>query len=301
MINYSFIIPHHNCPELLERCLNSIPQRRDIQIIVVDDNSDEDKRPIYSNRIEVEYIYIDKNETKGAGRARNRGLTKAKGKWIVFSDSDDFFEIDVLKDKMDKYKDSDADIIFFNTDILDAETLNPMNSVYKYRDIVNNNNDNSVEWLRYRSNVPWGKFIKKDLVILNNLSFSECIAGNDLYFSVTTGHYSKITRVDIDTIYHWCLRREGNISSNISKSAILSKYEQTKLRNVFLLSVNKTNWVSNIFLQYWSNMRKIGYSYGEILNTLWKDTPRAYRIRHIYECFLFILKRFININVFKLK
>lgn len=294
-ITYTFIIPHHNCPDLLKRCLNSIPQRDDIQIIVVDDNSDEDKKPIKSNRTDVDYIYIDKNETKGAGRARNRGLTKAKGKWIVFSDSDDFFEKDALNDKMDKYKDTDADIIFFNTDKLDAITLNPMNGVYKYRDIVNENNDNSIEWLRYRSNVPWGKFIKKDLVTQNYLSFSECIAGNDLYFSVTTGHYSTNTLIDIDTIYHWCLRSKGNISSNLSEAAILSKYEQTKLRNVFLISVNKSKWVSNIFVQYWGNMRKIGYSYGKIWGILWNDTPKSFRIKHIFETLrIFIENRFRN-------
>ena len=39
-INYSIIIPHRNIPLLLRRCLDSIPRRMDIQIIVVDDNSD---------------------------------------------------------------------------------------------------------------------------------------------------------------------------------------------------------------------------------------------------------------------
>ena len=39
MINYSIIIPHKNIPNLLQRCLDSIPNREDVQIIVVDDNS----------------------------------------------------------------------------------------------------------------------------------------------------------------------------------------------------------------------------------------------------------------------
>lgn len=34
-INYSIIIPHYNIPDLLGRCLRSIPERRDIQVIVV--------------------------------------------------------------------------------------------------------------------------------------------------------------------------------------------------------------------------------------------------------------------------
>ena len=36
MINYSVIIPHHNCPDLLSRLIDSIPDRDDIQIVVVD-------------------------------------------------------------------------------------------------------------------------------------------------------------------------------------------------------------------------------------------------------------------------
>jgi glycosyltransferase involved in cell wall biosynthesis len=42
-ITFSIIIPHKNTPELLQRCLASIPKREDIQIIVIDDNSDNTK------------------------------------------------------------------------------------------------------------------------------------------------------------------------------------------------------------------------------------------------------------------
>ena len=38
-IKYSIIIPHKNSPDLLKRCLESIPDRTDIQVVVVDDNS----------------------------------------------------------------------------------------------------------------------------------------------------------------------------------------------------------------------------------------------------------------------
>ena len=86
MINYSIIIPHKNIPDLLQRCLNSIPRRTDIQIIVVDDNSDPKK-------VDFEHfpgvgekcveVYFTK-EGKGAGYARNMGLKYAKGKWLLF-------------------------------------------------------------------------------------------------------------------------------------------------------------------------------------------------------------------------
>lgn len=42
MIKYSIIIPHKNIPECLERCLKTIPWRQDVQVIVVDDGSEEE-------------------------------------------------------------------------------------------------------------------------------------------------------------------------------------------------------------------------------------------------------------------
>ncbi len=41
MFDYSIIIPHYNIPKLLLRCVKSIPERDDVQIIVVDDCSPE--------------------------------------------------------------------------------------------------------------------------------------------------------------------------------------------------------------------------------------------------------------------
>lgn len=88
-ISFSFIIPHKNCPDLLQRCVDSIPDRDDVQIIVVDDNSDDEKKPAIYRR-DVEIVLLDAEHSKGAGRARNEGLKHAKGKWLLFADADDY-------------------------------------------------------------------------------------------------------------------------------------------------------------------------------------------------------------------
>jgi len=59
MIYYSFVIPHYNTPDLLQRLIDSIPQREDIEVIVVDDNSDDDKKARVS-RPDVNIIFLDK-------------------------------------------------------------------------------------------------------------------------------------------------------------------------------------------------------------------------------------------------
>ena len=177
MINYSIIIPHHNSPDLLNRLLKSIPQRSDIEIIVVDDCSDENGRP-QIEREGVETIYVTKEETKGAGRARNIGLKKATGKWLLFADCDDYY-INNAFDEFDKVKDSDYDIIFFDydTNLNSGKTafstrLNQMLSGGK-RDRAN---------FKHMSNAPWNKMYKRTFVIENNIQFEEIPIQNDAYF-----------------------------------------------------------------------------------------------------------------------
>ena len=91
-IMYSVIIPHKNIPKLLERCLQSIPSRNDIQIIVVDDCSDKDVICKVERLCSLyNTLLIKTTEGKGAGYVRNIGLTRAIGKWVLFADADDFF------------------------------------------------------------------------------------------------------------------------------------------------------------------------------------------------------------------
>ena len=114
MFNYSIIIPHKNIPSLLRRCLDSIPERDDLEIIVVDDNSKEDTirdlQTIHRNNLQIIYT----KEGKGAGYARNVGISKAQGKWILFADADDFFLPNVIE-KISPYSDCPQKLILFNS------------------------------------------------------------------------------------------------------------------------------------------------------------------------------------------
>ena len=68
-INFSIIIPTKNIPDLLQRCLESIPQRSDIEIIVVDDNSDREivdvKNYPGTNNQQVKIIFLPRAKEQG--------------------------------------------------------------------------------------------------------------------------------------------------------------------------------------------------------------------------------------------
>ncbi len=202
-ITYTFIIPHHNCPELLDRCLSSIPQRDDIQIIVVDDNSDADKKPIECGRPEVEYIYIDKETSKGAGRARNIGMSNAKGKWLLFPDSDDYYNKDFIN-VLDLYKDIDLDVLYFNFTFIDGESgeILPKTRIQKTIDVYDQSKEKE-DIIRYKNNSPWSKMLSRDFVNKIEAYYEECPNGNDILFSLWIGYEAKKIAINGECLYNY--------------------------------------------------------------------------------------------------
>ena len=89
-MKYSVIIPTKNNPDQVRRCLDSIPSDHDIEILVCDDCSDPEFlvriREICSLKMNVSLF--ESNRSAWAGRARNLGIEKAHGEWLIFSDSD---------------------------------------------------------------------------------------------------------------------------------------------------------------------------------------------------------------------
>jgi glycosyltransferase involved in cell wall biosynthesis len=204
-IHYSIVIPHKNTPDLLWRCLDSIPRRDDMQIIIVDDNSDPsvvdfERFPGSSDSM-VEIVLTKEN--RGGGYARNIGLTKVKGIQVLFADADDFYT-DILNDILNDYKNDVSDIIYFNAKSIDSDTYQvtdrsePLN---RYMDMFCKSHRHNIEkkaelLLRYRFSEPWAKIIKKSLIDEHNIQFDETPINNDCTFSYLAGFHAKTIAVD---------------------------------------------------------------------------------------------------------
>ena len=100
MKKISVIIPVYNVEKYLVKCLDSLLNQEfsDYEIIVVNDGSPDNSQSIIDSYVE-RYPKIVKSyikENGGQGSARNLGISKAKGEYICFVDSDDFVESDFL-------------------------------------------------------------------------------------------------------------------------------------------------------------------------------------------------------------
>ena len=244
MYTYTFIIPHKNIPSLLKRCLDSIPSRPDIEIIVIDDNSNEEsiKELKKLSRKELQIIYT--TEDKGAGFARNVGLRNAEGEWIVFADADDVFEpgFNTILDLL--LKDSISDIVNFDITSRYSETNEPNSEIDDYhcskKEYINN-----PQAFRYITQVPWGKAIRNSFIKKNNLFFEEVKYGNDVRFATLCDYYSQYRQIIPILGYCW-MRRKDSLWGQRSL-----EWAETRL---------------NVYINTGKLMRKLGESeYGEKL------------------------------------
>lgn len=195
----SIIIPTFQRNEKLTRLLKSIGHHNTVQVIVVDDS------PFFeSEKLIDTFPYIDffrNNRKKGAGGARNTGVEAAKGKFLLFADSDDLF-LDNWYNIIFPYFSQDFDIIFFKpTSFLEKDQRITGDRHKRYRKLVDLYLENSSTDILYYFYVPWSKLINTNLVKKKGIKFEEIPVSNDINFSLDIGLAQKKFTVDTRTFY----------------------------------------------------------------------------------------------------
>lgn len=219
MINYSIIIPHYNIPDLLQRALDSIPQREDIEVIVVDDCSDPDVVDFdhFPGRDRLNTTCILQKQKGYAGVSRNIAIGKARGKWILCVDADDFLLPNAF-DVIDRYKESEADVIIFKavsrmSDDLTKKT--DRSHATQLCELI----DECLIGKRTASDVvfsvwsPWSRLVKRTLLTNNQIQFPTTPCSEDIMWSVEVAVCCRKAEVCADYIY--CLtEREGSLADD---------------------------------------------------------------------------------------
>lgn len=99
MLNHpkiSIIIPTYNRLHKMKRCLNSVlgQTHSNFEVFVIDDGSN----AVFKNKNDSRVQVIRNAENLGPGTSRNTGLQQSKGEFVVFLDSDDYWDVNFLKE-----------------------------------------------------------------------------------------------------------------------------------------------------------------------------------------------------------
>lgn len=116
-VKISVIVPVYNTSQYLSECLNSILSQNfiDFEVICVNDGSTDDSATILEKfSKENDSIKVFYQDNQGLSAARNKGLSEATGKYIVFVDSDDILLPQMLEKTYTKAEEMELEVLGFN-------------------------------------------------------------------------------------------------------------------------------------------------------------------------------------------
>ncbi|MFC4892086.1 glycosyltransferase family 2 protein [Pseudofrancisella aestuarii] len=219
----SIIIPHYKTYELLIKLLKTIPDKPSIEVIIVDDLSNDSRLKSLEGFFEnVKFNLILNDYHSNAGHCRNVGLSLASGKWLFFADSDDFF-LDNLYDNISCYFNSDNDVVYYYPASKNEHgEQGARHLIYEkiFNSYVKNPNEINLLSLRFKTHAVWAKLIKRQLILDNEIKFDEIAFANDVMFSTRVGLHMKKFAFAPEKIY--CVtRRYGSLTVTLSRESLL--------------------------------------------------------------------------------
>lgn len=276
MIKLTVIVPYYNNRTGLSRLLKTIPNIDDIEVIVVNDHSD-NIDDVVSGYGMVRLINQE-DGLRWAGAARNTGLSHARGEYVLFADSDDMFTegaFDTLNSYMNGH-----DLVFFKpTSISDDGSESNRHLLYSMQiDSYIERNDREIF---YKFHVPWSKLFKRDYLISNNIFFDEVIASNDVLFSLKSSMLVNNFLVSEKIIY--CVVEScSSLTKQRSEDVIDSRFEALCRYNEYLKSIGDTNLAA--MSGHLKNSFEFGFSkfLYRFFYCIYKDYPIFYGIKHLF-------------------
>lgn len=166
---FSIVIPTFNQSEFLKKTLLSLKKQtfQNFETIIVDNYSSDCTYEVIRNS-GLNYYYYKINNSGIIAKSRNLGLSKSKGKWIAFLDSDDYWDSEKLSVAKHIIKTADPDVICNNEWVKKNSKFIKINSYGPY-------NNNFYEYLLKFGNClsTSATLIKKKFISKHNIKFDE--------------------------------------------------------------------------------------------------------------------------------
>ena len=220
----SVIIPVYNVEVYLRQCIDSVLNQKidDLEIVLVDDESP-DNCPDICDDYAKKYpnIVVIHQKNSGLSGARNAGLEVAAGEYIMFLDSDDWWneKVDMRAIISDIKNAEPKDMYLFTSlDYVEGEGLYKRKEHYNLDSIRTDTVEHYYQDLLHNGNLEVHaatKILKKDFLIQNGLTFKKGILSEDNEWILRVLRSLKTVAVINQPLYIYRAGRAGSITSNI--------------------------------------------------------------------------------------
>ena len=230
----SLIIPAYNSEKVITKCLDSIYKQthKNIEVIVINDGSKDGTLSILKKykKEHKDLIIIDK-ENAGQAVARNDGIKKSTGEYMMFIDADDFLEQDYLKIMLTSLKKNKADLVISG--------FTNYNVDYRALSVVKRKNNS---FAQYASCTPWARLYRSNFIKDNNILFPEIRYGEDNAFTAIIASYAK-KAIAIDNAGYGYYYNTASLTKTTFRS--FNRVNIIPANNEILKNINKEYYKKN--------------------------------------------------------
>lgn len=208
MPRISVIIPVYNAAKYLENCLKSIQEQKflDWEAYLIDDGSTDESGTICDNYSRIDArIKVIHQQNAGPGLARNAGIEKARGEYVVFIDSDDY----ISEDYFTLLSKQDADVVF-----IDVDGVSPEGNVVREEHLSKYVDSDKDTILRKQMTgcIPWGgvrKAVKRSIINENDIRYTHHKIGEEAIYSFLVLYHAKTIGFINKPVYFYLQRLDS--------------------------------------------------------------------------------------------
>jgi len=320
----SIIVPIYNVEDYLDKCLTSLVNQseQEIEILCINDGSTD-------NSLEVikKFEALDSRvkgftkENGGLSDARNYGLKLVKSDYVMFIDSDDFCELDMVELCLKHMKQNDADMCVFNVNNYFQETDTYTTTKLPFQEGVKYQLKENKDMLAYCNNAAWNKMYKVSLFTDHQVEYPFGYRHQDLGTTPILLHYAKSVVFIDKPLYNYLADRTNNLTTTYDKKIyhiidmvehVVTFYKENDLFDEYqdelkyLASINVIHSLKK--LRFYTDKQFIFKFIDDAFDVLSKHfdiknhkyNPIAEKVDHIYFN-KFKLKAYITYNLMKMR
>ena len=240
----SVIIPIHNVKQFLPTCLKSVVNQtfKNFEVICVNDGSTDGSEELIQECVDKDSRFnLINQKNHGLGHARNTAIKKAKGKYLVFLDSDDWLSVDALQKISEKILKHHPDLGTFGVYEYLQNTLQMLsrNYILRYKDIDVSDWHTLKDYFFFMPAV-WLRFYNRKFFLENNLMFNENAYFEDVPVSIKAMLKAKNIVVCHNNLYFYRIRNNSIMHSEYSEKKV--KDLITSLSDTYKVIVNEGAW-----------------------------------------------------------
>ena len=210
----SIIVPCYNAEKYIAKCLDSLLAQTyvNIEILCVNDGSKDDTLTILQQySIQDKRIKVFSQENSGPSAARNTGLKNVRSPYVMFCDSDDWYESQMCEKMLACLLENDVDIAVCDCNTVDEIGLARQKEQAQYYHLDRSGkyllDDRQIADL---NTVLWNKIFKFELIKKNKIEFPPCFCHEDACFVYEYVCMAQSIFFCRDKLYNY-VRRDGSV------------------------------------------------------------------------------------------